>query len=460
MSLSARVAFAGLWLSLVVLASFSAAADSRPVDKSQVKVGAAAVNLKADDSMIIGGGIHGGTTNQQEGELRAVAVVVEKPGSPKIAIVACDVLMLTKDLLDPIVAQIEQQTGIPAASVLINATHTHHAPSTVTVHGYNRDEEFCRRTQQGILQAVLAANDKLADGDARFLFWLGEESSVGQNSRLLLADNTIFWVGPRDDVVRPTGPFDPELPVLAFRGTDDKLRALLFNHSTHTIGVRTAGRSPSFYGLAAQELEGELGGTVSFLEGASGSTHNLDLKAAEMVIRMKNAVKAALDQAQPRDVDRIRAVKKPFKFKVRQFDEATEDTTVGLYCNRRIASGADGVIEVFRKQREALAPHRGEERETWLQAVVIGDVALVGVPAEFFTVLGENIKRRSPYRYTYVAELANDWIGYLPDRHAFDLGGYQTWTGLHSYAERGTGEAVVDEVVAMLNELHAEDAAR
>jgi len=75
------------------------------------------------------------------------------------------------------------------------------------------------------------------------------------------------------------------------------------------------------------------------------------------------------------------------------------------------------------------------------------------VPAEFFTVLGQEIKRRSPFRYTYVAELANDWIGYLPDRKAFELGGYQTWTGLHSFTAPGTGEAVVAEALKLLNEL-------
>ena len=40
---------------------------------------------------------------------------------------------------------------------------------------------------------------------------------MGANSRLLLADNTIYWIGDRRDAVRPTGPFDPQLPVLAFR---------------------------------------------------------------------------------------------------------------------------------------------------------------------------------------------------------------------------------------------------
>lgn len=67
--------------------------------------------------------------------------------------------------------------------------------------------------------------------------------------------------------------------------------------------------------------------------------------------------------------------------------------------------------------------------------------------------MGVDIKKRSPFKYTFVAELANDWIGYLPDREAHHLGGYQTWMGLHSYAEPGTGERVADEVVAMLKEL-------
>jgi hypothetical protein len=151
------------------------------------------------------------------------------------------------------------------------------------------------------LLAPVAVAEEKKDGESRLFFRLGEESSVGQNSRVLLKDNTIFWTGAHEDFVRPTGPFDLELPVLAFRSLkDNKLRALLFNHSTHTIGTRKgAVRSPSFYGLAAQELESDLGGTVCFLEGASGSTHNLFLKTDEMVIRIKNAVREALDAAEP-----------------------------------------------------------------------------------------------------------------------------------------------------------------
>ncbi len=420
-------------------------------DPAQLRVGTAAANLEADDSMVIAGGIHPRYVKGQEGKLRALAVVIEKPASAKLAIVACDVLMMTRDQLDPVVQRIEQTCGIPASHVMIHCTHTHHAPSTCRVHGYDRDEVFSKRVQQGILEAVREANAELSE--ATFSFRQGEEKTVGQNSRLLLADGRIYWTGPRDDAVRPTGPFDPELPVLAFRDPAGGLRAMIFNHSTHTIGAVAGNfRSPAFYGLAAQQLEAELAGTVAFLEGASGSTHRLNVGAADAVHRIKQAVLDALDQAQPRKVERLAAVKRPFTFKVRTFDEAAEDQAVAEYCNKRLGGGAQSVIDVFRQMRKELAPHQGEERTTWLQVILIGDVAIVGVPAEFFTQLGVDIKRRSPFEHTYVAELSNDWIGYVGDREAYDLGGYQLWMGLHSYAEPGTGERIVDAVVDMLNE--------
>jgi hypothetical protein len=445
------------WLLALAVGAFLQLAPCHCADNPSangLRVGAAAAELEADDSMIIAGGITAGKATGQEGKLRATAVVLEQQPFGKLAIVACDVLMMTRLHLDPVVAEIEKTTGIPAANILINCTHTHHAPSTMILHGYGLEDAFTRRVQRGIVKAVQDANGNLSKDDCRFFFHLGEERTVGQNSRVLLEDGQIYWVGPRDKFVRPTGPFDPELAVLFFRDSSDKSRAFLFNHSTHTIGTRRPGvRSPSFYGLAAQELETELGAAVCFLEGASGSTHNLALSGDEMTSRIEQSVKEAVAKAQPRPVNRLAAIKRPFKFKVRTFDEAKEDEAVRRYCRKYVGAYGDKVIEVFRDMRKTLAPQQGQERETWIQALLIGDVALVGVPAEFFTKLGLDIKNRSPFRYTYVAELANDWIGYLPDLDAHKLGGYQVWTGLHSYAEPGTGERIVDEAVKMLNEL-------
>jgi hypothetical protein len=419
-----------------------------------LRVGAAAAEMEADDSMIIAGGITAGKASGQEGKLRATAVVLEKAGT-KLAIVACDILMMTRQHLDPVVKQIEQGTGIPAANILINCTHTHHAPSTMIIHGYGLDDTFTKRVQDAIVKAVRQANANLSTNDCKFLFHLGKEETVGQNSRQLLEDGQIYWIGPRTSFVRPTGPFDPELPVLAFR-ENDTLRALIFNHSTHTIGTRQAGkRSPSFYGLAAQEIEAEQGTVACFLEGASGSTHNLNLPCDEMTRRIKAAVFDALENAKVRPVPRLAALRRPFKFRVRNFDEKAEEEAVSRYCRKYAGAYGETVIKVFRDMRKDLAPQQGQERETWLQVLLIGDVAITGVPAEFFTQLGLDIKNRSPFRYTYVAELANDWIGYLPNREGHALGGYQVWTGYHSYAEAGTGERIVGDIVAMLEALRA-----
>jgi neutral ceramidase len=431
-----------------------------PALAGELKVGAAAKPLEATDAMVIGGGIGPGHLEGQEGELRASAVVVEGPDGGKACLVACDVLMIERDVLDDAARKIAERTGIPFDRILINATHTHHAPTTATIHGYEREEAFTRQVGDKAVAAAVEAHSRLRPASLRFR--LGEESSVGKNSRLLLKDGTIFWVGTRDDALRPTGPFDPELPVLAFARPEGGLEAVMFNHSTHTIGtVKGAVRSPSFYGLAAQELEKERGGTFLFFEGASGSSHNLDLTAAESAVRIKAAVADALGRAREHPVDRVIGKRREVSLKVRHFDEAADDAAVVAYCTKRQpAPYHEKTIGIFRDMRKKLAPRQGEERKTWVQAIVLGDIALVGVPGEFFTVLGQDIKRRSPYRYTYVFELANDYVGYIPDARGYELGGYQTWTGLHSFLEKGSGETIVDAAVEVLQELHEAKAAR
>jgi hypothetical protein len=419
-----------------------------------IKIAAATEEIIGDDSMEIAGGISPGHVSGQEGKLRASAIIIE--GNTKVCIVSCDVLALQRDILDDVCRKVEAEENIPFGNTLITATHTHHAPTTIIVHGYKGDKIFCGRVKEAIVSAVHKANEKLNNApSATMHFWLGQESTVGQNSRQLLKDGTIWWVGSREDALRPTGPFDPELPVLAFKRADGTLEALLFNHSSHNIGVRSSGRSPSFYGLSGQELEEELGGTTIFMPGAFGSTHVLTLSMDERILRIKNAVKEAFSKAETREISKIISVKKELKYRVRNFDEDEEEKAVSYYCRKRLGGNPEDIIEVFRKMRQELVEHQGEIRYSWLHVILIDDIAFVGVPGEFFGKLGIEIKRRSPFRYTYVIGLANDYIGYIPDKEAYDLGGYQLWTGLHSFVAQGTGETIVKESVSLLEELKA-----
>ena len=301
----------------------------------ELRAGAAAVDVEADDGMVIGGGIGPGRLSGQEGRLRAPPWSC-RPGNT-LCLISCDTLGMLREDLDLAAREIERELKIPFDSILLTNTHTHHAPTTVTIHGYRRDETFCRRMIEAMVAAARQAQSRTASaGPCRLHFWQGEESSVGQNSRLLLADGTIFWVGKRDDAVRPTGPFDPDLPVLAFKRADGALQAVVFNHSTHNIGSLQPGRrSPGFYGLAAQQIEDARGGTVLFLPGAFGSTHNLSLSCEEMVLRIRRSVEESLALAEPRPVSRVISIKREFTYRVRRFDEASEDEAVSRYCRKR-----------------------------------------------------------------------------------------------------------------------------
>ncbi len=436
-------------------------ATAASVRAGELKVGAAAVDLVADDAMVIGGGIGPHKVVGQEGKLRASAVVIEDPRGAKVALIACDVLMVERDVLDAAARRIERETGHPvrphpdqrhAHPQRPDDRHDSRLPARGGVHPPGRRQGGRGRRRRG---PAARAGDRCSSGSARNRRSAGTAGSCSPTGRS---------GGPAriSDAVRPTGPFDPELPVWAFRRPDGALEAVLFNHSTHTIGTAKPGvRSPSFYGLAAQELEKEKGGTFLFFEGASGSTHNLDLNTArDDAPDLPGRRPTPSRRPSPARSVASEDCASEFPFTVRQFDEAADEKAVSDYCTKRIKDpkAAEYTIGIFRAMRKELAPHRGETRKTWIQAIQIGDTAVVGVPGEFFTVLGEEIKRRSPFRYTYVFELANDYIGYIPDRKGYELGGYQTWTGLHSYLEPGTGEAIVAESVRLLERLHTDSA--
>ena len=126
------------------------------------------------------------------------------------------------------------------------------------------------------------------------------------------------------------------------------------------------------------------------------------------------------------------------------------------YCTKRIKdpAAARKMIETFRAMRGAVAPAgagaqdvgpgghdrrrrvRGRPRRI-LHGPGSGDQAPLAVPLYLRLRAGQRLRRLHP-------------------RPAgFDRGGYQVWTGLHSFLERGTGEEIVAEAVQLLDRLQA-----
>ena len=80
-------------------------------------------------------------------------------------------------------------------------------------------------------------------------------------------------------------------------------------------------------------------------------------------------------------------------------------------------------LEVVEAHRVvALADHwTGTHHRTEVQALAVGDdLAIVGLPGEVFAELGLDLRARSPFRHTLVLGLANEAIGYVPTRRAYD----------------------------------------
>jgi hypothetical protein len=68
---------------------------------------------------------------------------------------------------------------------------------------------------------------------------------------------------------------------------------------------------------------------------------------------------------------------------------------------------------------------KGENPRAEIQVLTIGPVAFVAIPGEYFVELGMRIKKESPFPYTFIVELANGVLGYIPTRRGYTEGGYE-----------------------------------
>ena len=90
-----------------------------------------------------------------------------------------------------------------------------------------------------------------------------------------------------------------------------------------------------------------------------------------------------------------------------------------------------------------------------LQVVRIGELALAAVPCEVFAETGLAIKQASPFKPTFVVELANGYNGYLPTPAQHQLGGYETWPARSAYLEPPAEAKIRASVLELLTAARA-----
>ena len=116
---------------------------------------------------------------------------------------------------------------------------------------------------------------------------------------------------------------------------------------------------------------------------------------------------------------------------------------------RRELRAQRGRVEEALRQIELGQPSIPAE----VQAMRIGDVALVGLPGEPFVELGVEIKRRSAAPHTIVAGYANGYLGYFATPAAWELGGYEVGNGPWAQVGPQAAGQLVETAVEMIQAL-------
>ena len=259
-------------------------------------------------------------------------------------------------------------------------------------------------------------------------------------------------------MVRPTGPYDPDLYVLALRRPDGKYGGLAFNHSVHNIGhVQETACRPVFMAWrlgdraaprchdpisAGRDRITQTSRTRTAASPRPSACTASSMRSKETLVRLRPALPGP-----------VQVLNRQFTYHVRRFDEAKEAVAVKSYLEKYLPTGRKQG-QGFRKnaRRDGAAPGRG--RHTRIQIVRLGDLALVGIPGEMFARLrlGASATLALPAHMYHRAGQRIDQLYSRPQsvcrRWLPDLGGLAQHVGSRH------GEAMVDQVVAMLDELY------
>ncbi|MDF2720757.1 MAG: hypothetical protein K0Q59_432, partial [Paenibacillus sp.] len=208
-------------------------------------------------------------------------VLVLDDGSTKAVIIAMDVLAIggigdvKDDFLPKLRGRLQGELGIPAGSVLVNASHTHPQGRLLC-----SDEEQVSRTFEAVRTALANMTEAKAGSG------VGHEDRLTVNRNLKMKDGTHWTVRyahpcPPDEDVVGIGPIDPAIGVLRVDRLDGRPLAVVYNFASHLlIGVPERGVTANFPGFASKVIEDNLGhGALAlFVQGAGGDILELYFK--------------------------------------------------------------------------------------------------------------------------------------------------------------------------------------
>jgi hypothetical protein len=459
-------------VALVAAVAPAPAISQKPVG---LRAGAFAIDVTPTTFPVsVNGGMSDRKATSAHDPLHARCLVLDD-GKTKLAIVVVDSCMIPREIADAAKALAEKKTGIPAANVLISATHTHTAPTLAGTFQSEPNEGYVQFLPGKIAEGIEKANERLAPARAG---WGGEnEPNQLFNRRWRMKEgvaNPDPFGGTLDKVkmnpgrqnpglLEPAGPTDPEVSVLSIRGADDKPLALLANYSLHYVGD-VPPLSADYFGVFAEVIRQKLDAGAGFVgilsNGTSGDVNNINFREAApkrmpgeqsrlVADAVATAAKKASDGAAFRGDVALTAAEAEIELGVRK-PTAEEVKRAEEILEKAKGRELKAVEEVYARETVLLAKYPDRVRLK-IQVLRIGDLAIVAIPCEVFTEIGLEIKAKSPLKRTFTIELANGYNGYLPTPAQHALGGYETWRARSSYLEVKASDEITKTVFRLLD---------
>jgi hypothetical protein len=392
-------------------------------------------------------------------------------GTTRLVMCVVDTCMMPRELIDQAKAGAARTTGIPAARMLVSATHTHSAPSAMACLGSRADPAYAAFLPGQIAAAITGALERLQP--ARIGWAQADDWEHTFNRRWIRRPDRLLTdpFGQRNvranmhpghespDVTGPSGPVDPQLSVLAVQRTDGRPLALLANYSQHYHGSELL--SSDYFGRFTRHVATMLGADESFVgimsQGTSGDLMWMDYSAP----RRTTGYDAYARELAERAAGLVREMKwhdsVPLKMAESKLDVAFRvPDAKRLAWAREIAAGLDGRLprshpEIY--ALEAVHLHERPRAELILQALRVGELGIAALPNEVFALTGLKLKRHSPFAAGFNIELANGAEGYIPPPEQHKLGGYTTWPARTAGLETNAEPKIVEAALKLLEEV-------
>ncbi len=461
-----------------------------PNAADSLRVGIATTDFTPPVGFPMAGYYHERLADGELDPLRAKAIVFRE-GQTSAAIVVCDLSGIATDLSREVRQRASAKTGIPAANIVISATHSHTAPDYMKelyLHLGNAPQDPARKAYiakliDGITESIAKAHAAAKPASLEF-GTATQTTPVSFNRRFVMRDGSVrTWQNHENpDVVRAAGPIDPEIGLLSIRDLDGSTRGVLSNFALHLDTVGGMKWSADYPHFIEQTLRKSFGPDVVsiFGTGCCGDINHANPRNRERnkVDFIGGSIGASIQQQlgeltpieRPILIVKSRVVPVPLQDATKE--QVAHAITILAAANRKEKVDFFEHVDAYKKlmldQLRHREPHANTaEHITWglsrslagigetlpvdVTVMTLGrDVAIVCLPGEVFVELGLAIKQGSPFRTTLVIELSNavETI-YIPHRAAYAGGSYEV---TNSALQPGSGEMLVEAALTLLRE--------